>query len=325
VVELKLLRLNRSMQCRRVRALTPAARRLLGAAAVFVLVAALGAAAPVPVYVTASFTDRNGFFIENLSRDEVRLLEDGSPRDLQLIARDDIPVVYGVVFDRAILPEAFELDRQRARPGIASGRDIAYELIDKVLGRQAVWVGVYDRDLRITLEPTTDGFRVKDAIHQLAGTRQPSESFLYGALVAAVQKMSSRSEKRRVLLLFLDAVDSESAGKAKALKNLLAGSNVELFVVSFASRLASGQGKVQFALTQGMLRELANATCGEAFFASDYRDHLDDISRRMLNQIRTLYTFGFLSPSTTQKPSRLEIQCTRSGSKVRHHPNATPP
>jgi len=313
------------MHCRRVRALARAALRLPGVVAVFVLVVTLTAAGQVPVYVTASFTDRNGFFIENLSRDEVRLLEDGAPRELQLIARDEIPVVYGVVFDRAILPEAFELDRHRARPGIASGRDIAYELIDKSLGRQAVWVGVYDRDLRIALEPTTDGFRAKDAIQQLAGTRQPGESFLYGALVAAVQKMTSRSEKRRVLLVFLDAVDAESAGKTKALKNLFAGSNIELFVVSFATRLASGPGKVQFTLTQGILRDLATATCGEAFFASDYRDHLDDISRRLHNQIRTLYTFGFLSTSTSQKPARLEIQCTRSGSKVRHHPIAAPP
>ena len=295
---------------------------LVSGVAVFALT--LGAANRVPVYVTASFTDRNGFFIENLSRDEVRILEDGAPRDLELIARFEIPVVYGVVFDRAILPEAFELDR-RTRPTVASARDIAYDLIDKSLGRQAVWVGVYDRDLRIAIEPTTDGFRAKEAIQQLAGTRQPGESFLYGALVAAVQKMSSRSEKRRVLLLFLDLVDSESAGKARAIKNLLAGSNVELFAVSFATRLASGPGKVQFPLTQGILRELATATSGEAFFASDYRDHLDDVSRRLHNQIRTFYTFGFLSTSTAQRPARLEIQCTRSGSKVRHHPSATPP
>jgi len=295
-----------------------------------VLLAALLALTIVPekgaVYVTASFLDKNNLFVENLARDEVHVVDNSSGRQIEFMAKDELPVVYGVVFERALIPELEDAGRSRGRttPAIASARDIAYELIDKHLGRQAVWIGLYDRELKVMLEPSTDGFRAKDTIQRLTGERRRPQSFLYGALFAAVAKMTQRPEKRRVLLLFLDAVDSESAGKAKALRNLLGGSNVELFVVSFASRLAGDSASTPSFISQAFLRDLAQATAGDAFFAADYREHLDDVSRRMYNHIRTLYTFGFLSDATSEKPSRLAIECKRSGVRVRSHPIVVP-
>ena len=103
------------------------------------------------------------------------------------MAQKELPVVYGIVFDRAMLPEFEDIDRSRqaGRTGAVSGRDIAYELIDKYLGKQVVWVGTYDRELEVALDFSPDPFRVKDAIQQLRGTRQNEESFLHGALFKA--------------------------------------------------------------------------------------------------------------------------------------------
>jgi hypothetical protein len=118
----------------------------------------------------------------------------------------------------------------------------------------------------------------------------------------------------------MDTLDMSTAGKLKPLKNLLSSSNVELFVVSFASKLGSGRGGLSPALSQASLRELTQLTSGEAFFMSDYRDHYEDATRRIFNEIRTFYTLGFESESSPEKPARLSIRCTVPGSKVRHHP-----
>lgn len=274
-----------------------------------------------PVYVTASFTDKNSLYIETLERGEVRIVENGRPREIAVMARDEMTAVYGVVFDRALLPEAgYEPPRDRAGRAPGSPREIAYELIDRYLARQAVWVGVYDGKLEVALEPTSDGFRAKEAVQRLAGTRARNQSSLYAALVAAIQKMNERSEKRRVLLLLLGSVDSDTAGRVKALRNLLGASNVELFAVCFATRLGTAVGNIPFAMAQAIVKDLAQVTAGDAYFASDYQEHLDDISRRIYNQIRTLYTFGYQSEATAERPARLVIECTRAGAKVRHHP-----
>jgi hypothetical protein len=236
------------------------------------------------------------------------------------MASDELPTVYGLLFDRAMLPESSDRDRPsgQAIPKSIAARDLAYQLIDKQLGRQTLWVGVYDRELETVFGPSADGFGAKNAIHELRGSRGHDNSFLYSALFAATKVMNQRHEKRRILVLLLESFDSETAGKMKQLKNLLSSSNVELFAVCFASRIGES-GSMPSSLAVSLLKDLTQATAGTAFFTMDYRDHLDDIVRRVLNHLRTIYTFGFTSDSTTANPGKLSIRCARPNSKVKCH------
>ena len=272
-----------------------------------------------PVFVTASLTDKNSLFIEDLSQDEIQILEDGQSRKVELMAKDQLPVAYGLLFDRALFGESWEHERKTQSGGPTSARDIAYELIDKYLGRQAIWVGIYDKQLDVALDFTVDGFSAKNAIQRLHGPARPAETFLYGGLFSAIQKMNERTEKRRILIVFLDIVDTETASRIKPLRNLLGSSNVELLIVSFASKLGGGRPGLSSQMSEAFLQELARETAGEALFTAGYREHMDDISRRLYNRIRTLYTFGFASESPAGKPSQLVIKCSRPGSRVKHH------
>ncbi len=274
-----------------------------------------------PVYVTASFLDKNDLFIENLSRDEIEILENGEPRKIEFMAMDELPTVYGILFERDMLPESINEERfsDFTIPTAAAARSIAYELIDKYLGRQAMWVAAYEREFELASDTTVDAFTAKSAIQQLHGNRTRSDSFLYAALMSAVQKMNERPEKRRVLILFLQDLDSDTAGKAKALKNLFSAANVELFVVGFTTRLGSRVGASQASVTMSAMQEIAHTTAGQAFFTITYGQYYDDIVRRMHSQIRTLYTFGVEATSTPDHPGTLEIKCSRPGSKVAHH------
>ncbi len=274
-------------------------------------------------FVTASFVDRNSLFIEDLNQEEVQIFENDQPRKIQFMAREEVPTVYGLIFELSLLPERPDDDYRGSTlviSGASASRSMAYELIDKYMSRQTVWVGGYDKGLKIVRDDTTDGFSAKAAIQEMHGTREQGESFLYSALVAGVMKMNTHAEKRRVIVVFLDLLDVNTAGKLKPLKNLLSASNVELFVVSFAGRLRSGRDGMAPAISQSSLRELGQATSGEALFAADNRDHFEDMTHRIYNEIRTFYTFGFESEASSDQPPRLTIRCTRPGSKVRHHP-----
>jgi VWFA-related protein len=273
------------------------------------------------VFVTATFEDKRQLLIEDLQRQEIEILENDKPRQIEFMARDEVPTVYGILFDRSILPEKEENYRGGnipPQPGGGTAKSLAYEMIDKYLGRQTLWVGSYERELRVALDYSTDGFRAKDAIQRLTG-RASDEPFLYSALISSVMKMKDRHEKRRVLIVFMSVVDSDTAGKLKPLKNLLTASNVEVFLVSFAPVAAFGRVSPMPVINQASVRELAQSTAGEAFFAADFREHPDDVSRRILNVLRTFYTFGFESESPSDKPGRLTVRCLRPGAKVRSH------
>ena len=282
--------------------------------------------ARTPVFVTASLVDKNNLFIEDLTQAEIQILENDQPRAIEFMAQDELPVAYGILFDRAMLPEFEDIDRARqaGRTGSVSGRDLAYQLVDKYLGKQVTWVGTYDRELEVALDFSPDPFQVKDAIQQLRGTRHSEESFLYGSLFKAVTKMNERSEKRRVLLLLVETIDPSSAGKAKAMRNLLSSSNIELLIVSFASKTARGRQTMPYTLNEAILKDMALATSGDSFSSGAYSDHLEDLSRRVYNHIRTLYTFGFQSEASPDKPARLSVRCLRPGAKVKHHPTVAP-
>ena len=289
-----------------------------------VLSAQVGAfAQKTQAFVTASLVDKRGLFIEDLDKQEVQILEGSQPRELEFMARDEVPTVYGIIFDRALLQHD-ENPRWGSRQEVSittSAKNLAYQLIDKHLGRQTVWVGLYDRELQVALDFSTDGFRAKDAIQRMSTGRATEEPFLYPALYSSVMRMKDRNEKRRVLILLLNLLDSETASRVKPLKNLLSASNVELFIVSFASRLGGGSAGLNPSMSHAGLKELVQATAGDMFWAADYRDHLDDIAQSIYNHLRTFYTFGFESESPAENPAKLTIRCTRPGAKIRCHPN----
>lgn len=276
----------------------------------------------LPVYVSASLTDKNGLFIEDLGAGEVEILENGQPRKIEFIASGEVPTAYGILFDRAMMGESPDLERRVGGqlPSAMAARNVAYELIDKQLGKQVLWVGYYDNELHVALDFSSDAFAAHRAIQEIQGVRNPPPSFLYGGLFGAAQHMNERHEKRRVLLLFLEDVDSATLDKLKPLKNLLSVSNLELFCLRFGSRTLAGPGQMSPQMTESALRELSSVTAGETFVASAYGDHMEDLSRRIYNHIRTFYTFGFRAESPRNDPGRLQIRCARSGSRIRIHP-----
>jgi hypothetical protein len=317
---------NRARTSAAIRKVLPAAF-LLAAGVLQLWAETLPPATKRPVYITASFRDKNDLFIENLSRDEVEILENGKPRAIEFIARDEIPSVYGIIFDRGMLPESIDDERFSARmnTGALTARSMAYELIDKLLGKQLIWVAAYEKELQVALEEARDGFTAKAAIQELHGRRRPEEGFLYSALFSAARKMNERIEKRRVLILFIEDIDIETVNKLKPLKSLYAASNIELFVVSNGAVLSSKPGRAPSTVTTSSLKELVQSTAGYAFFTREYRDHYEDIMRRMLNQIRTFYTFGIESESEPGVPEKLQIRCLRPGCKVTYHPYVASP
>jgi len=273
------------------------------------------AAQKQPAFVTASFVGKNRLFLEDLTGEEIRIYENGQPRKVEYLQSGEVPVVFGFLFDRAFLPQPYDeprYDRSQI-PSSMGAMNVAHQVIDQGLGAQTGWVAVYDKDLRTVVDFTSDSGRLKDAIQAMRGERTIEDSSLYAALFQAVRKVADRNEKRRVLIVFLESIDRETSGKLKPLKNLLAASNVELFVAGFGSK--AGALALQ---NEAALRDLGSVTAGGVYFTS--MEGLEGLGRRIVGQIRTFYTIGFQSESKDGQPPSLKIECTRPGVKVSAHP-----
>jgi VWFA-related protein len=273
-----------------------------------------------PVFVTASFLDRNRLYLENLSREEIRVFENGRPRDVEFLASKEVPTAYGLLWDRSLLPQPFD-DPLAGRYGIPIGTaatNVAYQLLDQALGRYVGWVAAYDSEFHLAMDFTQDTGLIKDTVQQMRGERLKEEPVLYGALLTAVKKLSQRNEKRRLLFVIVDYLDMQTSGKLKPLKNLLSASNVELFIASFAaSKTASSHGLPPLQ-SEASFRELAGVTAGGAFFV--LQEGIEEMGKRISYQAASYYTIGFQAESPPDQPGKLKIECTRPGTKVITHP-----
>ena len=272
-----------------------------------------------PVFVTASFLDRNRLYVENLGRDEIRIFENDQPREVQYMAGREVPMVYGLLFDPYVLPQLFEepgRDSYGVSIATAAG-NVAYQVMDQAFVGQSGWLGTYGDDLQVNVDFVPDSGRIKDALQMLAVERLSREPSLYTALFTAAKKMSRRNEKRRILILFIEVLDSRTGDRLKALKNLLGSSNIELFVASFTRSRLPGDHGMPLAKSEASLRELADATAGAAYFTP--RETIEGMGRRISYQISSFYTVGFESTSTIDKPGKLRIECTRPNVKVTTH------
>jgi Ca-activated chloride channel family protein len=268
------------------------------------------------VFVTASFQDKNRLYLENLSREEIHVFENGKPREVEFFASKEVPVAYGLLWDRDLLPKPFDDLRagQYGIPSATAATNVAYQLLDQALGHYVGWVAAYDSEFRLAIDFTQDTGLIKDAMQQLQGERLTEEPTLYGALFTAVKKLSQRNEKRRVLIVFLDYLDFETSGKLKPLKNLLSASNVELIIAGFpVSKVTSSHG-LPPPQSEASLRELAGVTAGGAYFS--LMEGIEGMGRRISYQIASYYTVGFQAESPPDQPAKLKIECTRPGTKV---------
>jgi hypothetical protein len=284
--------------------------------------APVGMAQGNPMFVSARFTDRNGLQVENLNRDEVELREDNRLCKIELLARDEIPTAFAILFDTSLFSGSLEVQRRLPGSGAhraAAAAEIAFALIDKYRGSNLVLIAGYEREIHIALDFTADGFAAKEAIRRLQSSKSRQESFLYSALFEITRKLSARRERRRVIIAFLDTLDRATAAKLGNLKNLVAQSNVELFIVNVASQNTFSAADLPSALSRSALTDLCSVTAGDAFFAADYGDHFEDLEQSLNRNIQSLYTLGFESQSPEDNPAKILIRCLRPGSTVRSH------
>jgi VWFA-related protein len=273
-----------------------------------------------PVFVTASILDKNRLYLETLSRSDIRVFENGQQREVEFLASKEVPVAYGLLFDRDLLPSPYDDPRrnQFGVPSSTAATNVAYQLLDQALGHEVGWVASYDTEFHLAMDFTQDAGRIKDAIQLMSRERYIEEPELFSALMEAVGKLSRRNEKRRILIVFVDYLDMKTGGKLKPLKNLLSASNVELFVVGVGNSKITGDHGMPTAQSEASLRELTGVTAGGAYFA--LLDGIEGMGRRIAYQINTYYTIGFQAESPRDQPGKMKIDCTVAGAKVTAHP-----
>ncbi len=246
------------------------------------------------VNVAVTVTDRQGNLLTGLTADDFVVLEDGRPQAIELFAAGQGGAAAPDLHVGLMLDVSQSMERDIAFTRTASIRFL------KTLG-DAVDITLvdFDSEVRVTRFTQRDFPRL---VERIRNTEVRGRTALYDAVGVYLDGAQAQTG-RKVMLLYTDGGDTESAIGFRGLLDLLKASDVTVYAI--------GRGGPQAAAGRLMLRsilnQLAETSGGLAFFPDEVRD-LDAVYRRVVAEIRAQYTIGYQSANTTTDGAWREVE-----------------
>jgi Ca-activated chloride channel family protein len=245
------------------------------------------------VVLRVSVVDKRAGFVSGLPREAFVVREDGRPQPIHFFENEDTPVTVGLVIDNSG-------SMQRRRAGvIAAGMAFADsshpdDELFTLNFNERVWPG-----LPAGQPFTTDHNELRRALDR-STTR--GQTALFDAVAMGLRHLDEGNRTRKVLVVVSDGADNASR-------------------TSFADVLDAALRKDVVIYTIGMydpndrdakprlLRELAEATGGEAFFPRADQD-VTPLLQRIARDIRSSYTVGYVPPPGAESQRRsVQVEC----------------
>lgn len=236
------------------------------------------------VVLHATIRDREGRPVPHLREQDIEVYEDGVRQSVRFFSHEDTPVTVGILVDhsgsiRHKLPGVVAASRSFVRSS---------HPLDQMF--------VVNFNEHVTLpQPDTAPFTSRPDELERAITSAPAtgRTALYDAILIAVERLRLGSLEKRALIVISDGGDNASAhGLDEVLKTAALSSALIYTIGVFDSDDPDRN--------PGVLRQLAKATGGEAFFPAD-RAALAGACQRIAADIRQHYTISYVSSNRSLK------------------------
>ena len=149
------------------------------------------------VSIPVTVMDRNGRFIPNLHQQDFRIYEDGVEQQVAYFASIEKPFTVALVIDTSA----------STRFRMEEIQDAAMAFVNQLRQDDRVIVISFDEEVRVLAQATNDRGRLRDAIRR---TRTGGGTKLYDAMDLVINRLLSREQGRKAVVLFTDGVDTTS-------------------------------------------------------------------------------------------------------------------
>lgn len=273
------------------------------------------------IKLTVRVTDANGVPITDLRQEEFRILEDGLPQTISFLSKEELPLIYCLVFDVSgsikkssnqvidaaqIIVRGNKSDDETSLIAFSDQSELLEEFTtskDTVLSHLSAWRGINSRTSAVV-----------DAVY--LATKQVSE-------YKPVDRLS-----RRALVLITDGNDNSSHYRLDELRKLLRKENVQVFAIGYdLNEIGKAlNGPYTQRRAKALLTEITKETGGQAYFPQSAVE-LEKAAGEILYTLRTQYVIGYtpsrepkegsyhrVSVSVSDAPSRdKRLAITRAG------------
>ena len=272
------------------------------------------------VNVFASVRDKHGRFINNLTKDDFALKEDGTPQEIKYFASEsNLPLTLGIIFDVSVSQENLIEEEKRS----------AKAFIDSVIGpKDLAFVISFGPDSRLEQDLTSSKSLLARAIDRMEvrggvyspvtpGTNPngtPRGTVLYDSVYVAAKDMLRNPVGRKAIILLTDGVDQGSKVEIdEALREAQLSDVVIYSIFHFdPSFQPFMRGTADYDLGK-----MAKET-GGTLFKPKRNQPLSVFFNEIQEQLRNQYSIGYTpkSQKTDREYHKIDLDTTTKGLKV---------
>ena len=278
------------------------------------------------VSVPVAVTDNEGNFVKGLTAADFKLYEDGKEQEISLFARGLEESWVGMA---PAMKE--ELSGKQVMGMIldASGsmedqmdlvQSAALKFLDNIPRTEHLLLLDFDENMRLSEYSSDDQRQIAERVYEVEAEGWTA---LYDA-VATVLDRIHYDDGRKTLVVFSDGVDSRSTLSMAECFDVVRASAVTIHSIQFGGGV--GRNAVRDFEQGRFLREIAGLSGGSYAVATSL-EHLDEFYDRILDELFSQYTLGYVSTNTQidGRYRKIKVEVTREGVEVRAREGYTGP
>ena len=248
------------------------------------------------VVLHATVLDGKGRFASDLGERNFEVYQDGVRQAIRLFRHEDIPVTVGLVVDHS----------GSMRPKLGDVIGAARSFVRSSNQADQVFVVNFNEHVTMGL-PAPQRFTNRPDELEGAILRGPAtgETALYDAIAAALERLQTSEQDKKVLIVISDGGDNASAHTLSGVLKMAEQSSAVVYAIGIFD--ADDVDK-----DPGVLERLARTTGGEAFFPGQLTEVVA-ICERIARDIRNQYTIGFAPAGAAQPGVYRAIRVAAAG------------
>lgn len=242
-------------------------------------------------------TDAGGRLVPDLVLEDFTILDNGRAQEIVLFENTVQPFTVVVMLDfSGSMTAHLDLLRQGTE-----------QFLLRMLPEDRAQVGAFSDKIMLSGAFTSDRDELIAALDEL---QYGNPTRLYDAIDVSLDTLEG-IEGRKVVLVFTDGDDTDSAVKYGAVRDRAQRDDVMVYAIGLKSRY---QGRTTN--PDRDLRKLAEQT-GGGYFELERTDDLGATFTRVAQELHALYTLGFAPAALDGREHRIEVAARPSGMKVR--------
>jgi Ca-activated chloride channel family protein len=235
--------------------------------------------------------DRNNRPINNISRDEFKIYEDGVQQPIFSFTQEEVPVIYGMAVDTTgSLRPQFNQVIDAAKTIINSNKKGDETFIERFISSDKIETV---QDFTSSKDALLDGL---DTLYIEGGQTAVIDGvYLAAEHIAEYKKGTGDDRRRRALIVITDGQEVASYYSQEQLFQHLREQDVQIYVIGFVNELETEKSLIRKSPREkavNLITKLATETGGRAFFPQSLSE-LPAVANEIVRDLRTQYVVSY--------------------------------